>query len=199
MVRCPQRNGDAPRTTEAIPLSNQQGHWPLKEIDMAPTIQHAHSIHAAECHARATIPDSLGEWDDECAKRIGIIRKDFHAFIRLADNRYHSLKDGIDQWRTQVVSGEREFDHDEETEYKQALSALISFASLLDEKYEAYRQCGILLCNTRVMGLLLGRKQEFEKVLRDWHSPEWEVTNERTVKWDKEQTRHLRARLVSCE
>jgi hypothetical protein len=28
-------------------------------------------------------------------------------------------------------------------------------------------------------------------------SPEWESANERTVKWDKEQTRHLRERLRS--
>lgn len=162
---------------------------------MTATIQHARSILAAEHHARETIPDDLGAWDDECPKRITTVRKDFYAFIRFADNRYQSLKVDFDQWRSQVVSGEMEFDHEEEAGYKQAMSALISFADLLDEKYEAYRQKGVLLHKTRVMGLLLERKREFEKALRYWQSPEWEVTGTRTVKWDKEQTDYLLGRL----
>ena len=101
-------------------------------------------------------------WDDECPKRIATVQKDFHAFIRFADNRYESLKADLDQWWSQVVSGEREFDRDEEARYKEAMSALISFAALLDEKYEAYRQRGILLHKTQVIGLLLERKREFE-------------------------------------
>ncbi len=170
---------------------------PPKEDGLTTVIQHARSILAAEHHVRETIPDSIGAWDDECPKRIATVRRDFYAFIRFANNRYHSLKDDLDQWRSQVVSGEREFDHDEEAEYKQALSALISFADLLDEKYEAYRQRGILLYKTRVMDLLLARKREFKKSLRDWEPPEWEVAGVRTVKWDKEQTRQLHAILAS--
>ena len=172
---------------------------PPKEASLITTIQHARSILAAEDLARATIPDGLGEWDDECPKRIGTVRRDFHTFIRFASNRHQSLKDDIDQWRSQVVSGEREFDHDEEAGYKQALSALISFACLLDEKYEVYRQGGIFLCKPRVMDLLLARKREFEKALRDWEPPEWETTNARIVKWDEEQTRYLLAKLASAK
>jgi hypothetical protein len=169
------------------------------ETIVTTTIQHARSILAAEHHARETIPDGIGAWDDECPKRIATVRKDFQAFIRFADNRNESLKADLDEWRSQVVSGDKEFDHDEEAGYKQALSALISFAELLDEKYETYRQRGINLHKSGVIGILLERKKWSEKMLRDWKSPEWEVIGMRAVKWDKEQTRHLMNRLSSCE
>lgn len=170
---------------------------PPKEDTLTTTSRHSRSILAAEHHARETISEDIGEWDDECPKRISIVRRDFHSFVRFADNRYDSLKAALNYWRSQVISGEKDFDHDEEAEYKQAISALVSFADLLDKKYEAFSQRGISLCKPRVIGSLLARKREFEKALRDWKSPEWEAINERTVQWNKEQTRYLRERLSS--
>jgi hypothetical protein len=166
---------------------------------MTVATQHARQIGQMEELLRESIPDDLGMLGDECPAKITAIRGDFISFIRLAESRSNSLHTDLESWRSQVRCGERDFDLQDEAGYKSALSGLVAYARLLNEKYETYRRKGILLLKPNAFGISIDRIKKAEKTLREWESPEWEVDDMRTVKWDKEQTGHLREKLGSRE
>jgi hypothetical protein len=92
-----------------------------------------------------------------------------------------------------------EFDPAREDDFKGALRALITLESFLLDKFDAYSEKGLFLARTRMIGILQAHRQEAEALLVSWKSPVWETLDERTVKWDQEQTKHLWDRLNSFE
>ena len=164
---------------------------------MTTAVRHTHAIQAIERLIQETIPDGLGMLGDGCGTTIAAIQKSFKGFIRLADSRFDALLADISKWRQNVCRGETEFSQTDESEFKEALRALIALADLLHQRAETYHRQNIVLHRPSIIGMLHERMREAQKMLDSWQSPEWEVIGMRTVKWDKEQTRHLRARLAS--
>jgi hypothetical protein len=120
--------------------------------------------------------------------------------VRLESRRYYALNADLNNWRNQIKRGDLEFDAAWEDEFKGALRSLVSLASLLIEKFDAYSNKGLFLAKTRYVGALELHRQEAQKIVDSWKSPEWETTNEQGVKWDKEQTQFLRSLIgSSCE
>jgi hypothetical protein len=164
---------------------------------MAAAIQHTRSIYAAEALVRATF-DAITPSDTAGCERTANLQKEFKLLVRLARRRFESLKADLCKWQQQVRSGDVDFAPEREDDFKGALRAFVALADLLDEKFDNFhRGNNLYLVNPRYINLLGSYKREANKILDSWCPPEWEVTNERTVKWDEEQTRHLRAKLTS--
>jgi len=106
----------------------------------------------------------------------------------------------IARWQEKVRRGEMEFSQAREALFLETLRAFVSLADTLSDTFDRiHRQEGVFLSKPRSVSVLVGQKTEAQKTLDSWQPPEWEVTGMRTVKWDKEQTRHLMDRLASCE
>lgn len=161
---------------------------------MLAATRHTRVISAAEGLARATFTEilpSVGE--------LVSLRKEFGTLMRVAKCRHEALKSGLSHWREQVTRGEVDFEDSWEDEFKGALRALIALQSLLLEKYDAYRSRGIILAKPLPVGLVRSQRADAENTLDAWKSPEWETTDERVVKWDKEQTEYLYRRLAASD
>ena len=127
------------------------------------------------------------------------LQEEFRTLIRLESRRYESLRADLNDWRSRVTCGEADFDPAREDDFKGALRALIVLEDFLIEKFDAYCAKGLFLAKTRLVGIMHAHRRAAQNILDSWKSPEWETTNERGVKWDAEQTAHLRKRLASCE
>jgi hypothetical protein len=165
---------------------------------MALGIRHARSIYAAETLVRVTFNDVLlsGEgWRE----KIVSLQREFAIILRLTTQRFESLKIDLGNWQQQVRCGDVDFASEREDDFKGGLRAFIDLASLLSDKFDAFHKRNLYLVKPRRIGVLDAQRKEAEKILDTWRPPEWEVTNERTVNWDKEQTGYLRAKLDSCK
>jgi hypothetical protein len=165
---------------------------------MATAIRHARSIYATEELVRATFDDIIPAVDGGCERAVAL-QKEFQVLLRVTRQRFEALKADLAIWQQRVRSGEVDFTPEREDAFKGALRAWIDLASLMSEKFDLFSKKGLFLAKPRIIGLLQSHKKDAEHVLNSWQSPEWEVTDMRSVKWDKEQTRHLRARLGSHE
>ena len=165
---------------------------------MTGATRHSRSIYAAEQLVRATFNDFSPIGDEGCEWVVSL-QKEFRILVNLTRRRFKSLKAALENWRQRVRMGEVDFDPGREDDFRGALNAFASLSDLLGEKFDScFKEKGIYPTKPRLIGLLQEDKKEAQKILDSWRSPEWEVTNERTVRWDKEQTRHLRAKLGSC-
>jgi hypothetical protein len=164
---------------------------------MAAASRHAQLICDAESLARATFDSITLAGDGSCEWAVNL-QKQFRTLARLARQQFESLKVRLVNWQGQVSCGDVEFTPEREDDFKAALIASASFLSFLIEKFDNHRRGGLLLVKSRRVGLLESHRKEAQKILDSWKSPEWETTDTRTVKWDKDQTRHLREKLGSC-
>lgn len=154
-------------------------------------------ICAAESFARETFTGDLS-----CGggtSQVVNLQQEFRALVRLETSQYEALKANLSHWRKLVNCGEIEFDPAQEDDFREAIRALIELESCLIEKFDAYRDKGLLLEKTRFIGFMLSHQQTAQNILDSWQSPEWETVNERVVKLDREQTAYLRKKLSSCE
>jgi len=165
---------------------------------MTGAVRHTKSIFAAEAMAQALFSDCEIQGDN-WPVRIANLQKEFIALLRLTLRKFESLKDDLDCWRQKVSSGELDFDSAPEDDFRAALRAFVSLSGFLGEKFKEFHEKNIYLAKPMRMGLLQTYTKEAQKILDSWQSPEWEVTDMRTVKWGKEQTRYLRTRLGSCK
>jgi hypothetical protein len=165
---------------------------------MAAAIWHTRSIYAAEALVRATF-DAITPAGDGGCERTARIGKEFNLLVRFARRRFELLKDDLGNWRQQVRSGELDFSSEREDDFKGALRAFVALSDLLIEKFDLFhRESNLFLLNPRYINLLNSHKKEAKRFLDCWRSPQEEAEFEpRTVKWDKEQTRQLRAILAS--
>jgi len=157
---------------------------------------HARLIYAAESLARDTFNSLNLSHDGSCKKTISL-QKEFGAFARLALQRFRTLKSDLANWQDQVCCGNVDFASEQEDNFKAALHACVSLMSFLIEKFDHHQQCGLFLTKPRPITLMKSEMKEAEKILHSWQAPEWETTNDRTVKWDKDQSRYLREKLGS--
>jgi hypothetical protein len=170
---------------------------PGKGIKMLAT-RHARVIGMAETMARATFTDILpsgDNWTDEVAN----LRDEFATLRKIESTRFESLRADIRIWQERVTAGEIDFDQAKEDDFKGALRALVDLEKFLIERFDVYNKKGLILTVPRLVAIMQAHQQHAESILDAWKSPEWETTDERVVKWDKEQTSHLRKRLASCE
>ena len=163
---------------------------------------------SATCHARLTrviretnflARETLTEG---CLSVEGSValRKKFQNLARLVISQFDMLRSEITDWRTRVSCGEVDFDQNQEQSFKELLRALIELADFLTEKVDAARaNAGFFLVKPLNANLVRARREAAETLLRVWVSPEWETTDERVVKWDKEQTSYLRDKLAMSE
>jgi hypothetical protein len=165
---------------------------------MAVAIRHTRSIHATQALVRATFDDIIPAGDGGCERTVAL-QNEFRVLLRLTRWRFEAMKADLANWQQRVRSGEADFTPEREDEFKGALRAWIDLASLMRDKFDLFHKKGLFLDNPRYIGLLQSHKKEAENVLDSWQSPEWEVTGMRSVKWDKQQTRHLWTRLGAHE
>ncbi|HVK15936.1 MAG TPA: hypothetical protein VM533_03245 [Fimbriiglobus sp.] len=165
---------------------------------MLTTTRHTRSICVADSLARATFTDILPAGDDWVGEVVAL-REEFKTLVRLESRRFEALKADLSNWRERVTCGEVEFDPAREDDFKGALRALISLEDFLLEKVVVYQDKGLSIAQPWLARVIQSHRQEAQNILESWKSPEWETADERTVKWDKEQTRHLRERLGTCK
>lgn len=144
--------------------------------------------------AYANLAGDDGEWKDALAS----LRKQFVTVVVFARRQFGALKHGLAKWQERVRCGEVDFEQPQEEWFKGELRAFVSLADALDETFDRFhKRGGVFLTKPRPVGELLECKRVAQRLLDTWQRPEWGVTNERTVTWDKEQTRQLRAILAS--
>lgn len=163
---------------------------------MATASRYPRLIYAAESLARDTF-DNVTFGGNGCEGTVKL-QREFRTFANLAMQKFEAVKADLKNWRDQVRCGQVEFSAEREDNLKAALRACVSFLSFLVEKFGEYHTNGLFLTLPRHVGLMDSYRRESEKILKEWQSPEWETANERTVNWDKDQTRHLRKRLGAC-
>jgi hypothetical protein len=161
---------------------------------------HAQLIRAAESFARETFTSvfpSGADWTSQVAR----LQSEFRAIIGVEACRYTTLRFDLNDWRKRVIGGSVEFDPAQEDEFKEAIGALIGFEDFLIETFDTYAfgGRGLFLVKPRLVNLVQAHRQAAQSILDSWKSPEWEAADERTVKWNEEQTEYLRRRLASCE
>jgi hypothetical protein len=159
--------------------------------------QHTRSVHAALTLVEETFGNITLEGDGGC-KRTVSLQKEFRAHVNLASRKIESVKADLVDWRDRVRRGEVEFDAGREDDFKGAFRAFIGLSSFLVDTFDIFHKYGLYLTHPRFITLLEDHKKEVQKIVDSWRSPEWETTDERTVKWDKEQTKYLRAKLGPC-
>lgn len=165
---------------------------------MATASRNARLIYTAESLARDTF-EKITVSGNGAVEIMISLQKEFMAFSNLAIRQFQSLKATLDVWREQVQCGEVEFSSEREEEFKAAIHASMSFLSFLTETFNEHCQDGHFLMNPkRGVGLMETYKKQAERIMSQWQSPEWETDNERTVKWDNEQSSHLREKLSSA-
>lgn len=160
--------------------------------------RHTRLIGMAETLARATFTDVLPSGDN-WANEVAHLRAEFGMLRKLESGRFKSLKDDLKGWQEQVTAGDIDFDQAKEDDFKGALRALIDLDKFLIEKFDVYNGKGLILSVPRLLAIMQAHQRHAELILDSWKSPAWETFGEREVKWDAEQTSHLRDRLASCE
>jgi hypothetical protein len=170
----------------------------LRGNSVLAAIRHTLLISAVERLARTTFAD-IFPFGDNWIDQLAALRREFQVLIRLESRRYETLKADLSNWRDRVSCGDVEFDPEREDDFKGGLLASIALASFLIETFDAYsnKGSGNFLTNPRFIRLVQSHRQAAQNILASWKSPEWETTDERTVKWDKEQTEYLRQKLAS--
>src|SRR5262249_54050502 len=160
------------------------GNWPKQESSMAGAVRYTRSIFTTETLAQELFSgaENLG---DKWPKKIANLRKEFEALLLFTLRQFESLKGDLDCWRQKGSSGELDFESAQEDDCRWALRAFISLFGLLDGKFKDFYERGIRLAKPRLAGPLQGSAKEAQKIFDSWQSPEWEVVNERVVKWDK--------------
>jgi hypothetical protein len=165
---------------------------------MLTTTRHTRWLNAAESFARATFTGILPSGDGWTCQ-VASLQKEFKELLRLEGRGYGTLRTDLNNWRERVTRGDVEFDPAREDDLKEALRALVALEDCLIEKFDDYSAKGLFLAKTRFVGLVQAHRKAIQSILDSWKSPEWETVTKRTVKWDKEQTQHLRERLDSCK
>ena len=161
---------------------------------MAAVIRHTRSIYAAGALVRATFDDIIPAAESGCERTV-VLQREFRILLGLARHWFESLKADLANWQQRVRSGEVDFTSEREDDFKGALRAWIDLVNLMSEKFDLFHKNGLFLAKPRNMGLLQSNSKEVENLLNSWHSPEWEVANMRTVKWNKDQSQYLLEKL----
>lgn len=160
--------------------------------------RHTQVIHDSETLARRTFSELFpcgSDWIDGLVT----LRKEYLNLVRVEKQRFKSLRMELNEWRKQVKCGTIDFDSSQEEEFKEALRALIALEIVLIEGFDNYRQKELIIAGPRVIGLVESHRQSVQMILDAWKSPEWQTSDERSVQWNKEQTRYIRGILDSCE
>jgi hypothetical protein len=170
---------------------------------MPGTRRHASPMQATEELVRANFSDeasaSLAGTDGERPDSLVALQKQYKTIVLLARQQFAALKHRLAKWREQVQCGEVEFDQSREDWFRGELQAFTSLVATLDETFNQFQMRGVFLSRPGAVNALVEHKNVAKKMLDTWQSPEWEVRNERTVKWNKEQTEYLLAKLGSCK
>ncbi len=165
---------------------------------MLAATRHTRLICAAETLARETFTEIL-PFGENWVNRVVTLRNEFQALVRLVSCRYRTLKIDLKNWQDRVRAGDIEFDQAREDDFKGALRILVELSSFLLERHDFCQEGGLILARPSVIRIAVSYRGEAERILTSWKSPEWETTNERVIKLDKEQTRRLREKLGSCK
>jgi len=171
---------------------------------MAGTSRHTSPLQATEELVRATFGEEAyakfaGD-DGACPDSLVVLQKQFNAIVYLTRQQFEVLKRRIANWRERVRCGDVEFGQAREAWFMEELRAFSSIADLLNDTFDRfYKQGGVFLSKPRSIIALVNHKNEAQKTLASWQSPEWEVQDMRAVTWNKEQTRYLLNRLASRE
>jgi hypothetical protein len=169
---------------------------------MAATRRHASPLRVTEDLVRASFSEeayaNLAAADGERPDSLVVLQRQYRPIVVLAREQFEALKGRLTKWREQVQCGEVDFDQSREDCFRGELQAFTSLVDALDETFNRFHQArGVFLTNPRAVNVLVELKNVAKRMLDTWRSPEWEVRDERTVKWDKEQTEHLLAKLGS--
>jgi hypothetical protein len=154
-------------------------------------------LRATEALVRAVFDGACAGHDSLNPDLIVALQGQFRASVRVAERHFQATKRVIARWRERVQCGEVDFEQAQEDRFLDALTAFSSLASTLSETFDQLHGRGVFLCKPRAVGVLTDRRREAQRILSAWVSPEWEVTDPRTVKWNEEQTKHLWERLDS--